>query len=94
MSYKGIPNWPPVWTHGYSLVVRSVKGEVGTLKHVMIHPQMPTRCYLVIEYEGERYTGCLLFNERNFCQQIAKLLDFYLGRPIKEIGDLDVSHTL
>jgi hypothetical protein len=94
MSHGGVPNWPPIWTHGYSQIVKTITGEVGILKHVMILSQMPTQCYLVIEYEGERYAGCLLFDDGTFCQQIRKLLQCYLGYSTKEIGNLDLSYTL
>lgn len=94
MSYRGIRNWPPVWTIGYAWRFKTVTGEVGTLKHVMTNPQIPKSCFLVIEHEGSSYTGCLLLNEATFCQQITRLLEFHVGRSIKEIGDLDVSHTL
>ena len=94
MSYRGLPNWPPVWTNSYDRVVKRVKGEIGRLKHVILHPQMPTRCFLVIEHKDEAYTGCLLFDDLAFCQQIAARLDFYRGRSIKEIGDLDLELTL
>jgi hypothetical protein len=94
MTYGGLRNWPPVWTHGYAREVKSITGEVGVLKHVMRHTEMPTKCYLVIDYEGERYTGCLLFDDASFCKHIEALLEDFLGYSIKEIGDLDLSHTL
>jgi hypothetical protein len=94
MSYRGLPNWPPVWTHGYSTEVKTARGELGVLKHVMIHDQIPTKCFLIVEHEAERYTGCLLFDDASFCRQMQTILEAYLGRPIKDIGDLDLNHTL
>jgi hypothetical protein len=73
---------------------KTVTGEVGILRHVMTHSRLPNQCYLIIEYEGERYTGCLIMDDIAFLEQLCHLLEFYLGRPIQEIGDLDVSHTL
>jgi hypothetical protein len=43
-------------------------------------------------YEGSDYIGCLLFDDRAFCRQIAKLLQGYFDRPIAEIGSLDLTH--
>jgi hypothetical protein len=94
MSYHRIPNWPPVWTHGYSRFVKTVTGEVGILKHVAIHDQMPSRCYLITEHEGERYTGCLLFDDSIFCHQMRRILEDHIDRSIREIGDLDLRFTL
>ena len=34
MSYRGIPNWPPVWTQMRFGDVKIVKGEVGVLIYV------------------------------------------------------------
>jgi hypothetical protein len=35
-----------------------------------------------------------MFHEAKFCQQIAELLRHHIGRPIKDIGDLQLSRTL
>jgi hypothetical protein len=55
---------------------------------------MSTKFYLVIDFEKEAYTGCLFFRDPSFCNQIARILRNHIGRPIKEIGDLDLSATL
>jgi hypothetical protein len=95
MSYRGVPNWPPVWTIGYATVIKTVKGEeVGILKHVIRHDAPRNRCFLIIEHEGERYIGTLLFDDATFCQQICRFLDHYIGCSIREIGSLEVTFTL
>lgn len=38
--------------------------------------------------------GCLLFDDLNFCREVATLLQGCCNRPIAEIGGIDVSHTL
>jgi hypothetical protein len=48
----------------------------------------------VIDHEKERYVGALLFDDIAICRQIALILKTHTGRPIREIGDLDISHTL
>jgi hypothetical protein len=40
------------------------------------------------------FVGTLIFDDVAFCRQIADLLRDYIGHSIKEIGDLDLSHTL
>jgi len=96
MNYRGIPNWPPVWTNGKqpSGGVKTIKGEIGVLKFVTVHTQMPNRIFLFIDHEGEMYTGCLLFNYLPFCRQLELILERQIGASIKEIGDLDLSYTL
>ena len=46
MSYRGIPNWPPVWTQMRIGGVKIVKGEVGVLIYVhavsYTHLTLPT----------------------------------------------------
>jgi len=94
MSRRGIPNWPPVWTWTDGLENTHPKGEVGILKAVTLSGIGPSdRCYLHIYYQGSVYIGCLLFDDRAFCGQLAKLLDSYCNRSIAEIGGLDLSHT-
>jgi hypothetical protein len=38
--------------------------------------------------------GCLLFDDRVFCSQMANLLQGYCDCPIAEIGSLKLSHLL
>src|SRR5262249_19226298 len=51
-------------------------------------------CFLTIYYEESDYMGCLLFDNRIFCRQIANLLQDCCGLPIAEIGSLDLSDIL
>jgi hypothetical protein len=94
MSYRGLTNWPPVWTRARGNVVKTVRGEVGILAYVHCNAQSSSRCYLIMDYEGETYVGTLIFGDQAFCTQITDLLRLHLKRSIKEIGDLELSHTL
>jgi hypothetical protein len=40
-------------------------GEVGVLKHVLSNSEMSKKCYLVIDFEEERYVGTLLCDDLN-----------------------------
>jgi hypothetical protein len=94
MSYRGIRNWPPVWTCVRNGSYKTATGEIGVLKYVHSNALLSSRLYLVIEHEKDKYVGTLLFDKPPFCQQLSALLRFHLGRTIKEVGDLDLSHTL
>lgn len=94
MSYRGLTNWPPIWTRARSNVVKTVRGEVGVLAYVHSNAQSSSRCYLIMDYEDETYVGTLIFGDQAFCKQITDLLRLYLKHPIKDIGDLEISHTL
>lgn len=96
MSYHGMPNWPPVWTLAATSngSVRILTGEVGVLKYIHANSLMSNKCFLIIDFEAEVYIGSLIFTDQPFCGQISRLLQGQVSRPIKEIGDLDVSHLL
>src|SRR5262245_54720546 len=75
MAYHGVRNWPPIWTWASGLENNRPKGEIGILRRVEQSKILPAdRCFLYIEHEGSSYSGCLLFDDRNFCGQVATLL--------------------
>jgi hypothetical protein len=89
-------NWPPVWTLAVTRngSGKTLMGEVGILKYLHSNSLMSNKCFLVIDFQEEAYIGSLIFKDHAFCDQISNLLRDQVGRPIKEIGDLDVSHLL
>ena len=99
MSHRGVRNWPPTWTKtsGSSRAVpgQTLRGEVGILEQILLSKIEPfNRCYLLITVRYMTYMGTLVFDDAVFCRQIAGLLQQNCGKPIKEIGDLDLSFTL
>lgn len=90
--YGGVPNWPPSWVWIGGEENKHPKGEMGCLQRVNLS-MAPPRCYLVMEYDGAEYMGCLLFDDRVFSLQIYYLLEAHRGYPIQHIGGLDLSHT-
>jgi hypothetical protein len=48
---------PPPWIGNKS--DSFITGEVGIVPDVRMNPGMPNKCFLAIEFEGERYVGCL-----------------------------------
>lgn len=94
MSYRGVSNWPPIWTQGTAKNRKIIKDEVGILTYVHdVNPES-NKIYLVIQYEKEHYVGTLIFDDVKLCHQMTDLLRQHIGRPIEEIGDLDLSYTL
>jgi len=95
LSYRGLASWPPVWLWVDGQEDKKPKGEIGKLREVrlsIIEP--PNKCFLLINYEGATYIGCLLINDLAFCAQMAELLQGYYGYSIRDIGGLDLRHTL
>src|SRR5215475_11818619 len=95
LSYRGIPSWPPVWLWTAGQEDKKPKGEVGKLREVrlsLIEP--PNKCFLLIDHDEATYMGCLLINDLAFCAQIAELLQRHYGFSVRDIGSLDLRHTL
>lgn len=88
MIRRGIRNWPPVWTNG-AKEAKKVTGEVGVLRYIHAN-DVSNRCFLIAENDRQLYTGTLIFDDVKFCRQVVAMLRQHVGRPIKEIGDLDV----
>jgi hypothetical protein len=84
-------NWPPIWTTSRDPRDK-LRGEIGTLQHVLMNEDDDEVLFIVIEYQGRRYMGAMGFDSRAFCRQIYTLLQSHIGLSIKEIGDIDVSH--
>jgi len=91
-----VRNWPPVWTLAVTRngSVKTLMGEVGILKYVHSNSLMSNKCFLIIDFQDEAYIGSLIFKDHSFCGQISNIFRDHVGCPIKEIGDLDVSHLL
>jgi len=69
---------------------RTLTGEIGTLKYVLFFNDLSVEILLVIEY-GTHFVGRLIVRKPAFCQRVAAVLKANIGRPIKEIGDIDIS---
>ena len=94
MRYRGQQNWPPIWVSAGKPPIQRLTGDVGFLTNVLWHANVPTRLFLRMNVGEEPYLGSLLFPDRTFCFQLYGILRQYIGRSIKEIGDLDISFTL
>jgi len=94
MQYRRVRNWPPVWTQQGTGRNKTLVGELGVLRQVNGDSRSATRCFLVIEHEGERYIGALLFDDHIFCWLVLQVLKSHIGWSIKALGDLDLSFTL
>jgi hypothetical protein len=92
MTYRGINNWPPVWTWRGGRENIKPQGEVGVLQDVFLSNVVPhSRIFLIVAHNEEEYMGCVLFTDYTFCGQIYQLLKAHCGNTIGEIGSLDVT---
>jgi hypothetical protein len=92
MTCLGRPNWPPEWKGPYGPGNPLPSGEVGILIRVEPTSNVLTtpHCILVIQWNHQEYLGSLYFDDEDFLQKIVGLLRSCLGRPIAEIGSLDI----
>jgi len=68
--------------------------DQGMLKHAILHDQFPNKCFLVIEYNEQRFITPLMFDDTTFCEEISALLQRQCGHTIEEIGELDLVRAL
>src|SRR5215475_14584294 len=95
MMFKGVRSWPPVWIWTGGAKNKRPRGEVGILQAVLPSNIQPSnRCFLYVDHEGSTYMGCLLINDLSFCAQVTRLLQNYCDHLIRDIGNLELSHTL
>jgi hypothetical protein len=92
MTHRGAPIWPPIWVEKYG--DRKLTGEIGELTHLGNNPHESPALFLHITHEGIAYCGSLPIEDLAFRLTVHNLLRQHIGRSIKEIGDLDLSHTL
>src|SRR5215475_11609485 len=96
MVYKGVPSWPPAWlrrVHSYDNTHPT--GELGILKDVLPSTLPPPKiCFLIIEHCDAEYIGSLLLSDPVFCREIWTILVQNCGNAMRDIGEIDMSHTL
>ena len=92
MTYKGLPNWPPKWIGPFGPNNPLPSGEVGILVRVSRMGGMldTLHCLLAMEWNHQEYFGFLYFDEEDFVQTFIGLAQTHIGRPIAEIGGLDI----
>jgi hypothetical protein len=92
MRYRGRPNWPPQWNVTYGPSKPVPAGEVGILTKVESLSTTPgaPHCILVMQWNGQEYLASLCFDDEQFLHEVVELLRGCLGRPIAEIGSLDI----
>jgi hypothetical protein len=94
MSHRGVRNWPPKWTTTRNDPNDRPRGEIGILTQVLKHTLFEDKLFLVIQHDHRRYMAALTFDDGAFCAQLYIMLKSKIGSSIREIGSLDVSHTL
>lgn len=77
-------HWPPTWSEGGE---RSVSGEDGILRDVDLTE--PKTLLLSNELDGQVYFAELYCYNHAFASRLHERIKPFVGRPIKEVGELD-----
>ena len=93
MSFQGASNWPPKWTSTSGKPTIHPSREIGVLEQIKRSTVNPATCFLMISHGGDFYIGRLNFDDPNFCRQVCDLLTALYGRPLAEIGAIDIPYT-
>jgi hypothetical protein len=95
MMYMGVRSWPPAWLWKDGTDSTYPRGEIGTLRDVMLSTTAPhSTCYLIMEHSGAEYLGALLLSDPAFQREIYKVLIQNCGEAIQDIGAIDLSYML
>ena len=92
---SGVVSWPPEWkpvdvNQGNGIV----RGEIGILEDASMHDLIANKIFLAMTHLSERYIAVLAFDDQVFANQLYLVLLKNIGREIREIGSLDLSHLL
>jgi hypothetical protein len=93
MSFKAVSNWPPEWIWTFGANDIHPTGEIGVLENARQSIVNPDTCFLTIGYAGSGYVGRLVFDQPGFCQHVSELLKANYGRPLNEVGQIDIANT-
>lgn len=87
--FRGFNLWPPTWI-GRVTCPSAPIGEVGVLRDVQWHPDIPLRVLLTMELEGANYQSRLLMENDLISMVMVSLLEDCKGMTIESIGSLEV----
>lgn len=76
--------WPPTWSEGGE---KSITGEEGILRDVDLAE--PSKLLLSNELDGQVYFAELYCFNNAFASRLHDKLKPFVGRPIRELGELD-----
>ena len=91
LRHCSLINWPPNWIRIEGEGSPKLTGEIGILISIArsrLDP--PTKCYLMMDFQGCSYMGILSFTEDSLFQQAFELLQQHSGDSIQQIGDLEL----
>jgi hypothetical protein len=80
--------WPPEWT-----ISAQGLGETGVLQEVHLRNDLnPTLISLVANHSGDIRQGIMVLEDPALLKVVYHQLKQHVGRPLTDIGDLEISH--
>jgi hypothetical protein len=90
LQWKGLPAWPPEWWFS-----DEEAGEEGFLKNVQFRYDQTQQCISVVAtHLGNDRNGIIILENSLHLEILCNKLKENIGRPLKEIGDLDIDFLL
>ena len=89
MSHEGLRTWPPIWVCVYGASQPIEHNEIGTLTEMRILDQGDSRIMLRMKNHNGEYLTLIYFDDCRFCRRVYERMKHYIGKPIKDAGDLE-----
>jgi hypothetical protein len=87
LKWRGLPMWPPEWT-----ISDQGFGEAGVLEEVHLrHDLNPKLISVVANHLGDVRKGIMVLEDPALLEVVYGMLKQHVGRPLTEIGDLEIS---
>ncbi len=86
-------HWPPVWSGSSGPDTEIPVGEQGVLKvvqRVTADPTAVARLLLRVEHDGGEFWSFLQCDDAVFLSRLHLKLKQCIGKPMREIGSLDI----
>lgn len=87
LKWRGLSMWPPEWA-----ILDQGVGEAGVLEEVHLRNDLnPKLISVAAKHSGEVRKGVLLLEDPVLLEAVYVKLKQHVGRPLTEIGDLEIS---
>lgn len=89
LKWRGLTMWPPEWS-----VSDHQEGEKGVLEDVQLRQELSKRLiYIEANHLGDCRKGIMVLKDPAHLELVFDKLRENLGRPLTEIGDLEIDFT-
>lgn len=90
LQWRGLSAWPPEWW-----VSDEGAGEKGFLKNIQLrYDQTPAYISVVASHLGDDRNGIIILENPAHLEILCNKLKENIGRPLSQIGDLDIDFLL